>query len=157
MKVIDAHCHLFNKDVLNLTGKVLVNLSDIITDLIEKADLADILKKVDKINAFIEISQSSATKIAQDMYNVYGDEDGPITVPLMYDMFYLTHDLDAEIADRKNAVAGLEQLRGRVDGSLLDEVKEKIAQMFDKIKGNAQAFATTNGLASLDLIRHDSF
>jgi len=157
MKVIDAHCHLFNEDVLNQTGKVLVNLSDIITDLIEKADLADILKKVDKINAFIEISQSSATKIAQDMYNVYGDVDGPVIVPLMYDMFYLTHDLDAEIADRKNAVADLEQLRGKVDGSLLDEVKEKIAQMFDKIKGNAQAFATTNGLASLDLIRHNSF
>jgi predicted TIM-barrel fold metal-dependent hydrolase len=157
MKMIDAHCHLFNEDVLNQTGKVLVYLAEIITELIEMPDLADILKKVDRINAFIDITQFSAPKIAQDMYKVYGDIDGPVIVPLMYDMFYLTHDLDAEIAAGKNAVDDLEQLRGKVDGLLLDKVKQKIALLFDKTKGVAQEFADKNALATLDLIRHNSF
>jgi predicted TIM-barrel fold metal-dependent hydrolase len=157
MKMIDAHCHLFNEDVLNQTGKVLVNLADIIADLIEFANLDDILKKLDRIDGFIDISRCGATEIAQDMYKVYGDSDGPIIVPLMYDMFYLTHDLDAEVAARKNAVDDLEQLRGKVDGSVLDQVKTKMAELFDQVKNDAQAFADNKGLASLDLIRHNSF
>lgn len=156
MNMIDAHCHLFNEDVLNQTGKILVSLGDLITEIIETADLADILEKVDRINNFIEISEGSATDIANKMYQVY-DIDGAVIVPLMYDMYYLTHDLDAEISTRKNAVGDLEQLRGKVDDSKLDKVKEKIAGLFDKIKGDAQAFTNNKGLSSLDIIRQNSF
>lgn len=90
MLKIDVHCHVFNKDVLTIGGKLLAVLADIITDLVNNGNYQQAETKIERVNAFVEMSKKDTTKIAEALYDAYGE--GSIIVPLMYDMYYLTHD-----------------------------------------------------------------
>lgn len=154
MPIIDVHCHLFNKDVLTLGGKIIAALGDIITDLIDNGNYEDADTKIKRINAFVEMSEKKSAKIADALFRKYGE--GSIIVPLMYDMYYLTHDQQKDFTDqlagllerfdvhdhKGNAKVaeikeGLEGIKGKVLKDLADEALRR--DSFDiQVKGMAK-------------------
>lgn len=106
--MIDVHCHVFHKNVLTLGGKMITQLGDVVTDFLDKGDYDSAETKIARVNAFIETSQKDAGEIAGLLYNAYGD--GSAIVPLMYDMYYLTHDIKKDLGER------LKGFLARLDG-----------------------------------------
>ena len=102
MPRIDVHCHLFSKDVLTWGGKILVSLGDLVTGLIDSGDYQHAEDKVQRINAFINMSQNDPSLIANALFDTCGE--GSIIVPLMYDMYYLTHDQQQDFNNQTKGV-----------------------------------------------------
>lgn len=127
MSKIDVHSHVFNQDVLTLGGKILAYLGDIITDLINDGDYDNADTKIERINAFLEISEKSPSAISKALLNNYGA--GSIIVPLMYDMYYLTHDQKKDFTSLFNESLSRIKARGpqaaAISGRLAD-IKDKI-------------------------------
>jgi predicted TIM-barrel fold metal-dependent hydrolase len=155
MKMTDVHCHVFSDDVLTFGGKILVALGDLISDLIGSGNYNDAENMVKRINAFIEMSENYPSDISKKLFDEYGDDS--IIVPLMYDMYYLTHDRQQDINGRIDVIiksfddfdkgktpslrASLTSIgdkvkEGIVDGALKDASFEIQFQDFKKLKGN---------------------
>ena len=140
MLKIDVHCHVFNKDVLTIGGKILAALADILTDLIDNGNYKNAEEKIERVNAFLDMSNKSAPIIAEALYKAYGD--GSIIVPLMYDMYYLTRDLEKDFRKTLNGILDVFDkhehkdndkaaiIRGRIQGigntSMKDSAKKLI-------------------------------
>jgi len=127
MSRIDVHCHVFNKDVLTIGGKILTHLGDIITDLINSGNYDDADTQIEQINAFLEMSEKQPSAIAKALLNTYGT--GSIIVPLMYDMYYLTHDQKSDITDKiKDSLKRIEALGPKTEAfsGNLANIKDKV-------------------------------
>lgn len=131
MSKIDLHCHVFNKDVLTFGGKILADLGDVITDLINNGDYNNAETKIERINAFIEISKKDSTKIAKALYKSYGDES--IIVPLMYDMYYLTHDLEKDFKEHLDRFLHHFDAQDHKDGDRAKAIRGKVKSIGDDV------------------------
>jgi predicted TIM-barrel fold metal-dependent hydrolase len=102
MPMIDVHCHVFNKDVLTTSGKVLAMLGDLVTDLINSGDYDHAETTIERVNAFVEMSRKDTSDIAKILLDKYGSDS--VIVPLMYDMYYLTHNMKNDFEERLNSI-----------------------------------------------------
>ncbi|TAL26646.1 MAG: hypothetical protein EPN94_02855 [Nitrospirae bacterium] len=153
---IDAHCHLFNKDVLSGWIRILMTLMNLenVTGAIAKGtgegDAGNARDYLKRINKFLSIGlKDSSEDIYEEMMLVYGN--GFIVVPLMLDLSYVAtkeeHDrFVAEYFDSDKLFSNIndnigeiiEKITGRdVTGELkeeLDDFRSKYLHLKDKTK-----------------------
>ncbi len=132
MKIIDVHCHVFSEDVLTFGGKLLIAFSDVITDLIDSGDYDHADNMIERINAFIEISGKDPSDIANALFDHYGDDS--IIAPLMYDMYYLTHDQQHDIRDKVDQLMQDYDAHNHPEKDRADTLRASLASIGDKVK-----------------------
>jgi predicted TIM-barrel fold metal-dependent hydrolase len=135
MPKIDVHCHLFSEDVLTFGGKILTGLGDVVTGLLDDGDYDNADTKIELLNAFLEISDKKPADGARVLLKSLGKDS--VIVPLMYDMFYLTHDQKKdfagqlqEIKQRFNEVQGSRTKAGRSVKKGISEVGDNLLKNF---------------------------
>lgn len=131
MTKLDVHCHLFNKDVLTLTGKIIAGLGDIITDLIDDGDYDDADTKIERVNAFLETGLKESDQIAGILFEAYGNDS--VIVPLMYDAYYLTHDVKKDLKNKLEDLLDFFDSDDAAGPELADPLKGKFGEVRDKI------------------------
>ncbi len=132
MKIIDVHCHVFSGDVLTFGGKLLITFGDIITDLINSGDYDHADNMIERINAFIEISEKDPSDIAKALFDNYGNDS--IIAPLMYDMYYLTHDQQQDIGDKVDKLLQDYDAHDHPEKERADTLRTNFAGIGDKVK-----------------------
>jgi predicted TIM-barrel fold metal-dependent hydrolase len=142
---IDVHCHVFNKDVLTFSGKILIALGNIVTDLINHGNYNQAETMIERLDAFIELSRKDPAKITQALFDVYGN--GAIIVPLMYDMYYLTHDLKKDFKEQLQGFLKRFDYYDNPDRNQGEEIKNKVSRI-----GN-----DTLGQIADEAFNHDCF
>lgn len=90
-KHIDAHCHVFNKDILSSGIRIILGALDIgqIAKFLDVTNLDKLIKKLENIINFIDIGLNHDTEgIYKEMQKVYNNEF--IVTPLMLDLTYVS-------------------------------------------------------------------
>ena len=90
-KHIDAHCHVFNKDILSTGIRIILGALNIgqIAKILDITHLDKLIKKLEHIINFIDIGINNNTEgIYEEMQKVYKNEY--IVTPLMLDLTYVS-------------------------------------------------------------------
>jgi predicted TIM-barrel fold metal-dependent hydrolase len=133
MGMIDVHSHVFSKDALTLGGKILLALGDLVTNLIGSAgDYEHAENNVSRINAFIEMSGKDPSELADRLFQKYGKQS--IIVPLMYDMYYLTHDVRQDFSKQVDEALQRFDAYNHPDEARAASLKDSIVSIGNKVK-----------------------
>jgi len=139
MPKIDVHCHVFNKDVLTTSGKVLAMFGDLVTDLINNGDYDHAENTIERVNAFVEVSRKDTFDIAKVLLDRYGSDS--VIVPLMYDMYYLTHDLKNDFQEQLNNILKTFDKITEKDDKRAAAIKSKMEKIGTNLqKGHVKKF-----------------
>jgi hypothetical protein len=90
-KHIDAHCHVFTKDILSTGIRIILGALDIgqIAKILDITHLNKLIKKLEHVINFIDIGMNNDTEgIYEEMQKVYNNEF--IVTPLMLDLTYVS-------------------------------------------------------------------
>ena len=93
-KHIDAHCHVFNKDVLSMGVRIILGALKIgeIARILDITHLDKLLKNLENLIHFIDIGLNNNTEgIYDEMQKVY--ENNYIVTPLMLDLTYVSGNI----------------------------------------------------------------
>ena len=158
-KYIDAHCHVFNQDVLSMGIRVILHSLKVgeIARLLEITHIDKLLKKIDNLIHFIDIGLNNDTEgIYKEMQDVYKKEY--MLTPLMLDLTYVSgnnknnlhksfkgdtnellhmhlhHAIKEYTSQAKKHVVMLSATEGKNLNSKLEELESKLGVLESKLQ-----------------------